>query len=142
MLKRRITIGLIISAISGAVMAFLPRLALAQVAIDDSIATELNLVAASDLRLAIIRIVQWFLGFLGLAAVIIMMYAGFLWMTARGNADQIKRAKKVLINALIGLIIILMAWAIVFFIVRTLPGVIGNTCGNSQCDAGAMAMCP
>src|SRR3989338_5373065 len=136
MLKRRITIGLIISAISGAVMAFLPRLALAQVAIDDSIATELNLVAASDLRLAIIRIVQWFLGFLGLAAVIIMMYAGFLWMTARGNADQINRAKKVLINALIGLIIILSAFMIVAFISMTIPRVIGDRCGNGVCDVG------
>jgi hypothetical protein len=45
-----------------------------------------------------------------------MIYAGILWMTAQGNEQQVSKAKNLLINATIGLIITLAAYAITSFI--------------------------
>lgn len=57
-----------------------------------------------------------FLGFLGTITFIIMLYGGFLWLTARGNDDQVATAKKYLFNGVIGTIIIMAAYSITFFI--------------------------
>ncbi|KKW17395.1 MAG: hypothetical protein UY58_C0004G0019 [Candidatus Magasanikbacteria bacterium GW2011_GWA2_50_22] len=75
---------------------------------------------ATDIRIIIARIIRVALGFLGLLALILILYGGFLWMTSAGNEEQIGKAKKVLINATIGLVIILSAFAIVQFIIRAL----------------------
>ncbi len=46
---------------------------------------------------------------------ITMIYAGYLWMTAQGNQEQVEKAKKIIINSSIGLAIILSAYAITYF---------------------------
>jgi hypothetical protein len=45
-------------------------------------------------------------------AVVVLMYAGFLFVTARGNEEQIKTAKKVFFWAIVGTALILGAWVI------------------------------
>jgi len=72
----------------------------------------------ADLKDTIINVIKWALGLLGLAAVIMMIYGGFVWLTARGNQNQIDKAKRILINAAIGLVIVLLSWAIVLLILR------------------------
>lgn len=54
--------------------------------------------------------------FLGLIFVILIIYAGFLWMTARGNEEQIEKAKTILKRSLIGLAIVLMSVSIAYLI--------------------------
>ncbi|MFH0856718.1 MAG: hypothetical protein V1860_02365 [bacterium] len=71
---------------------------------------------AKDPRLIIANIIKIFLGFLGLLTLLIIMYAGFLWMTAGGESEKIDQAKKLLKNAVIGILIILSSYAIVNFI--------------------------
>lgn len=66
--------------------------------------------------LFVIRVIQIFLGFLGLIAVVLILYAGLLWMTSAGNAEKIKKAKGILRSALIGLVIILSSVGIVTYI--------------------------
>ncbi len=73
-----------------------------------------------DIRLIIARIIRAALGLLGIVMVVLTLYAGFLWMTAGGNEEQIGRAKKILRNAVIGLAIILSAYAITLFIFKLL----------------------
>lgn len=75
---------------------------------------------ATDIRLIIARIIQVALGLLGIVLVVLIMYAGFLWMTAGGNEEQITKAKAMLKNAVIGLVIILSAVAIVTFVINGL----------------------
>ncbi len=75
---------------------------------------------ATDPRIIIANVIKIFLGFLGLISVILVMYAGFLWMTAGGDATKIEQSKNIMKNALIGLLIILSAYAIVSFIFRLL----------------------
>lgn len=84
---------------------------------------------SGDIRSIIANIIRAALGLLGIVVVGLMIYAGFLWMTAGGNEDQIGKAKKILINATIGLVIILSAYAIVSFIFKML-GVGGVSTGT------------
>lgn len=56
------------------------------------------------------------LGFTGTIFFVLVIYAGLMWMTAAGNEDQIKKAQKILLAAITGLIIILSAYAITKFI--------------------------
>lgn len=61
-------------------------------------------------------IISLILSFLGVIFLAITIYAGFLWMTAQGNDTQIKKAKDLLINAIVGLIIITAAYSLTAFI--------------------------
>lgn len=55
--------------------------------------------------------------FIGLAVVLVIVYAGFMWMTAGGNEEQIKKAKKLMTNAILGLAVLVSAYIITYFIV-------------------------
>jgi len=81
---------------------------------------------AEDPRLILTRIIRIILGFLGIIAVALMMYAGWLWMTAEGNAEKVDKAKKVLIGALIGLVIIISSFAIASYVLSKLIDVTGS----------------
>ena len=89
----------------------------------------------TDIRIIIGRIIQVFLGLLGTIAVIIILYAGWLWMTAGGDAVKIATAKKWLINGVIGLLIILSAFSIAQFIVGSL--IEATTGAGAGAGAGA-----
>ncbi|HNU96305.1 MAG TPA: pilin [Candidatus Magasanikbacteria bacterium] len=87
----------------------------------------------TDIRLIIANIIRVALGLLGTIAVVIIIYGGWLWMSAGGNEDQIGKAKKTLINGTIGLIIILSAYSIVIFVMRMLGiGDYGGEIGDGQ----------
>jgi amino acid transporter len=60
------------------------------------------------------------LAVLGIIIVVLIIYGGFLWMTAGGNSDQVDKAKKIIINATIGLVIILAAYSITYFVVQSI----------------------
>jgi heme/copper-type cytochrome/quinol oxidase subunit 2 len=73
-----------------------------------------------DVRVTIARIINVFMGLLGIIAVVIVLYGGFLWMTASGNEDRVEKAKKLIVAGIIGLAIILSAYAIASFVVTSL----------------------
>lgn len=68
------------------------------------------------LLVRIARIASIFLSFLGLLMVILIIYGGFLWLTARGNEQQVDDAKHTIRSAIIGGIIILAAYTITGFV--------------------------
>lgn len=78
-----------------------------------------------DIRVTIANIIRIILGFLGTIAVILMLYGGFLIMTAGGNAEKVQSGRKTLINAAIGLAIILSAYGIVVFVISRLSQATG-----------------
>lgn len=57
---------------------------------------------------------------LGLIAVVIILAGGFKWMTAGGNEDKVGEARKMIISGVIGLAIIMSAFAIANFVVGSL----------------------
>ena len=62
------------------------------------------------------------LSFVGVLFFLLMIYGGFLWMTARGNEQQVEKAKNLIISAVVGLVIIFAAYAITALIGDALKG--------------------
>jgi len=69
--------------------------------------------------------IQAFLGLLGIIFLVLIIYAGFNWMTAQGEEEKVTKAKETLQRAVIGLIIIIAAYSITYFVFNALPG--GNS---------------
>lgn len=53
------------------------------------------------------------LAFLGIVFMVLMVMAGLRWMTARGNEQEVEKAKKTIEGAAIGLLIVVLAYALV-----------------------------
>ncbi|MCX7779211.1 MAG: pilin [Patescibacteria group bacterium] len=75
-----------------------------------------------DLILLIFSIVRYLLGLIGVAAVIVIISAGYSWMTAAGNEEKVKKAKAVLQNGIIGLVVIMIAYALTIFVFKLIRG--------------------
>lgn len=69
-----------------------------------------------DIRLMVARIIRIVLELLGIIFLVLIIYAGFKWMTAGGDEEKVTSAKKLLTNSVIGLIIIFAAFAIAAFV--------------------------
>lgn len=74
----------------------------------------------ADLKDSIAGLIRVVLGFLGVVAVVIVLMGGFKWMTASGSDEKVEEAKKLLLAGIIGLAIILSAYAITTFVVASL----------------------
>jgi len=57
--------------------------------------------------------INYFLGFLGLLATAFIIYGGFLYITSAGDDSSTEKAKKILIYAAIGILIVLISFALV-----------------------------
>lgn len=88
-----------------------------------------------DIRVIIARIIRIALGLIGIIMVVLLMYGGYLWMSAGGNSEQISKAQQVLKNAAIGLAIILSSYAITIFVMRIFG--IGDSNGDQGGGSGA-----
>ena len=73
-----------------------------------------------DLREGIMSIVNVLLGFLGILAIIIILWGGFRWLTSGGNEEKVGEAKKIITAGIIGLVIIFTAYAIATFVITQL----------------------
>ena len=86
------------------------------------------------------RIINVALGILGVVAVGLNIYAGFLWMSSGGDEEKISNAKNILKNSVIGLLIIMSSWAIATFIITKLSDATVGP-GNYACTPGASLSC-
>jgi hypothetical protein len=66
------------------------------------------------------NIINVILGFLGVILLVYILYAGFLWMTAGGDKSKVETATTMIKNAVIGLVIIVAAYAISTFVLSKL----------------------
>ena len=66
------------------------------------------------------KIITPALALVGLIFLVLMVYAGFLWMTAGGQTDQVQKAKDLMIRAVIGVIIITAAYAVTSYVFTAL----------------------
>lgn len=82
----------------------------------------------TDLDPAVVvgNVINALLGILGVVFLILVIYAGILWMTAAGNEKQVEKAKDILINGVVGLVIILAAYTITYFVIENLQRVTGT----------------
>ncbi len=77
-----------------------------------------NSVSVGSVIASIIRTV---LSLLAAIFLVLMIFSGFQWMTASGNESQISKAQDTIKAALIGLIVVLAAYAITYFVFKSLP---------------------
>lgn len=99
-----------------------------------------------DLRITIARIIRTFLSVLGVLLVCIILYGGFVWMTAGGDPAKVERAKKILLNSVIGFIVIFLSWSITTFIMTSILNSIqqggsgsGGNGGNGSLGGGGFS---
>lgn len=75
-----------------------------------------------DLPTTIGNYIRIILTFLGVVALVLVVYAGFLWMSAGGNEEQVTKAKGILKNGVIGLVIVSLAYTITSFVISQISG--------------------
>lgn len=72
----------------------------------------------------VMNIVQWLIVAAGYVAVFFIIFGGFKYIVAKGEPDKINNARVTIINAIIGLIIVLASVAIIRTIQASISGVI------------------
>lgn len=80
----------------------------------------------ADLKDTINSVVGVLLGFLGILAVLLIMYGGFMWMTAAGDETKVEKAKHIIMSGIIGIVIILAAYAIAQFVITNIRTATGG----------------
>ena len=113
-----------------AIVFLLPKIGLTQDDFGLIAVEEGTYLMGADPKQIMGNIINIFLGFLGIIAVILILYGGFLWMTSKGNAEQVQEAKQLIISAIIGLVIILSSYAIASFVISSL----GEATGVSESE--------
>lgn len=75
---------------------------------------------AASVEEIIPKIIKASLSIIGVLMVALLVYGGYLWMTAGGEEEKITKAKQIIRNAIIGIAIVLSAYAISVFVVNRL----------------------
>ncbi len=104
----------------------MPMISFAQMGQLDDVAQKSGLKGDASLMDIIANIINTILGLVGIILLILFIYAGFLWMTAGGDSDQIKKAKDILKNAVIGVIIIVLSYAISNYVISRVVSLSDN----------------
>lgn len=112
-MKRKLTI------ISGLALFIMPLLVFA----DGS--TELpNPIACGSLACVFISTIRILLGAIGVFALFMFMWGGFLMLTSAGSPETVKKAKDTLIWASLGMVVIIASWAFISYFLKIFTGVI------------------
>ena len=78
----------------------------------------------ADVSVFVGNIIRAVLSILGVMVLIYMVYGGYLWMMSGGNDQMVKKSKDILVNTVIGLIIVIAAFAITDFVIKGIRGTI------------------
>lgn len=74
----------------------------------------------NDFMLLAVNIARWILGIVGSLSLVMFIYGGFMFLISGGSADSVQKAKKIILAAVIGLIIVFCSWLIIRFVLKTL----------------------
>lgn len=66
------------------------------------------------------RITNLLMWALGIVSVIMLVIGGFKFTTSGGSPEQVKSAKNTIMYAIIGIVVAIVAWAVVDFVVKQL----------------------
>ncbi|MFA6410328.1 MAG: hypothetical protein WCW26_02015 [Candidatus Buchananbacteria bacterium] len=78
-----------------------------------------------DIREGIMAIIRLLLSFLGIIAIVIILYGGFIWLTSAGSEEKIGSAKKIISAGVVGLVIIFVSYALATFVVTQIMSATG-----------------
>lgn len=87
-----------------------------------AIGLDLHLTTPLNSNNLVEKALGWVGSIAGIVAFFYLIYGGFMYLTAAGNAEQSKKGGQTIMNAIIGLIIIALAWALISYVVTLLGG--------------------
>lgn len=97
---------------------------------DDSVSEELREAAGCDTDQTLVpvaaRLIQVVIGIVGVLAVCVMVYGGFMYVTSTGDPGKTTRARNILLYGIIGVIVAGLAYAIVYFVSQAVGGATGG----------------
>lgn len=128
--------GAMIAAIVAMAFVFAPVVALAQVSLD--FPTSFAGFSSQGLLTTIENIVRIALGFIGILFIIVILYGGFVWMTSKGAAERIEKAKKILTSGVVGLLVTLSSYAIAALIIGSYQTSLSGTSGSGSGGTGSL----
>ena len=144
MSKRFLILTLILAATLGLAIGFAhPVLAqTSDTGVDlQAFAEQAGFSTTATVPVIIARLIRTLLTMLGIVVLCLILYGGFVWMTAGGNAERVEKAKRILTNAVIGLIIILASFAITQFILSALGDATGGSITGDGSGSGGCSYC-
>jgi dolichyl-phosphate-mannose--protein O-mannosyl transferase len=123
-----------------AILLSFPSFALAQTSTSPGLSDRVNAQAENmqntaglgDVSLGVVisMVIRAALTLLGIIFLVIIVFAGYRWMTASGNEEAIQKAQSSIKRAIIGLVIVMLAYAITAFVFNQLPfGAVGGSSG-------------
>lgn len=80
---------------------------------------------------SVATVIKTVLALVGTVFLVLTIYAGIMWMTAQGEESKVEKAMEILKAAVIGLIIIMSAYAITYFVTSKLTDVTTSSGQNS-----------
>lgn len=86
-----------------------------------------GVIMVDDIIASAIRIA---LGFLAIIFIVLIIISGYQWMTAGGNEEAVSKSQKRIKNAIIGLLIVILAYAVTAFVFKVMPGVGSGDTGS------------
>lgn len=131
---RKFLLGAVLS-----LLLFVPVLTFAQLDLGGDLvsgaASRAGYAEATDTTFAetIGTVIKAFLSFVGVIFLVLMVYAGFLWMNARGDESQVEKAQDIIRAAIIGMAITVGAYSITAFVV---PRIVEKTAGPASDSNG------
>lgn len=81
-----------------------------------------NPIKCADATCLVGQVIRYILGVIAIIATLMFVWGGVMMLTSGGNADQVKRAKETLVWAAIGVVVILLSWAIIQFVLKGIAG--------------------
>jgi len=79
-------------------------------------------ISTTDLASIIINVTNWVLGFITLVAVLMLIWGGVQYLTAAGDDAAVEKAKHTITYAILGLIVVGIAYAVVVVVVNVFIG--------------------
>lgn len=73
-----------------------------------------NVPSESNFGTLMTTILNWFIGLSGLIAVLMLIIGGWYLLTAGGNDEGLKKGKESIRNAIIGIVVITLSYAVVY----------------------------
>ena len=116
MLRRYLTSLLVVVGITAGFVAFAPGVDALDIECQSDNAGQCDMLKGGDLKKGIWPIISFVLGILGGIAVIVIIIAGIMYAISSGDSSRITMAKNMIMYAVVGLIVAMLAAVIISFV--------------------------
>ena len=80
----------------------------------------------TDIKVIIGNIIKAILSFVGVILILLLIIGGLMWMTSAGEEEKVKKAKSLITNAVIGVLIVVLAYTITYFVMTQVTEIGGG----------------